>query len=180
MKFVESVEYKSPGDDSVHVQNTRFEKLHNDLCMYRYRDELGREMIFASYVDDIICCTTDKVLLERFFDHLRKIWAIECTDTLDCFLDIHFQRSDDGWSCKATMGSYIDEIGHRVGLIGSELVYTPFDPGFVITEEDLPDQPDPNLMEEFENLIGGIGSRLFSGTSLRHQLCCERPDQAFC
>ncbi len=49
--------------------------------MYRYRDELGREMIFASYVDDIICYTTDTGLRERFFDHLRKIWTIECRKT---------------------------------------------------------------------------------------------------
>ncbi len=27
---------------------------------------VGREMIFASYVDHIICCTTDKGLRERF------------------------------------------------------------------------------------------------------------------
>jgi hypothetical protein len=54
LKFVERVEHKSPGDNSVHVQNAKFEKLHDDQCMYRYRDELGREMIFASYVDDII------------------------------------------------------------------------------------------------------------------------------
>ncbi len=54
LKFVERVEHKSPGDDSVHVQNTRFEKLLDGQYMYRYRDELGREMIFASYVDHII------------------------------------------------------------------------------------------------------------------------------
>jgi hypothetical protein len=54
------------------------------------------QTIFASYVDDIICCTTDKGLLERFFDHLRKIWAIECTGKLDRFLGIHFQRMTVG------------------------------------------------------------------------------------
>ncbi len=54
LKFVEKVQYKSPGYNRVHVQNPRFEKLHDDQCMYRYRDELGREMNFASYVDDII------------------------------------------------------------------------------------------------------------------------------
>ena len=51
LKFVERVEYKSTGDNNVHVQNARFEKLHDDQC--RYRHEVGREMIFASYVDDI-------------------------------------------------------------------------------------------------------------------------------
>ncbi len=53
-----------------------------------------------------------------------------------------YSRSDDGWSWKATMGSYIDKIGQRFGLIGSAPVYTPLDPGFVITEDDIPDQPD--------------------------------------
>jgi len=167
LKFVERVEYKSPGDNSVHVQNAKFEKLHDDQCMYRYRDELGREMIFASYVDVIICCTTDKGLRERLFDHLRKVWAIECTGTLDRFLGIHFQRSDDGWSWKATMGSYIDKIGQRFGLIGSAPVYTPLDPGFVITEDDIPDQPDPKLMEEFRSLIGSIG---YCSTALRYDI----------
>ena len=50
LKFVVRVEYKSPGDNSVHVQNARFEKFHDNQCMYRSRDELGRDMIFASYV----------------------------------------------------------------------------------------------------------------------------------
>ncbi len=162
MKFVERVEYKSPRDDSVHVQNTRFEKLHDDQCMYRYRYELGREMIFASYVDDIIWCTTDMDLRERFFDHLRKIWTIEFTGT-----GIHFQRSDDGWSWKSTMGSYIDKIGQCFGLIGSVSVYTPIDPGFVITQDDIPDQPDPKLMEEFRILIGSIG---YCSTALRYDI----------
>ena len=43
LKFVERVEYKSPGDINV---------------------------------DDICCRTTDRDLRERFFDHLRKRWAI--------------------------------------------------------------------------------------------------------
>jgi hypothetical protein len=167
LKFVERVEYKSPGDNIVHVQNARFEKLHDDQCMYRYRDELCREMIFASYVDDIICCTTDKGLRERFFDHLRKISTIECTGTVDRFLGIHFQRSDDGWSWKATMGSYIDKIGQRFGLIGSATVYTPIDPGFVITEVDIPDQPDPKLVEDFKSLIGSMG---YCSTTLRYDI----------
>ncbi len=39
LKFVERVEYKSPGDDSVHVENARFEKLRDGQCTYRYRNE---------------------------------------------------------------------------------------------------------------------------------------------
>ncbi len=112
LKFVERVEYKSSGDNSVHVQNVKFEKLHDDQ-------------------------------------------------------GIHFQRSDDGWSWKATMGSYIDKKGQRFGLIGSAPVYTALDPGFVITEDDIPGQPDPKLMEEFRSLIGSIG---YCSSSLRYDI----------
>ena len=98
------------------VEYTRFERLVTDQCMFRYKDVRGREMIFASYVDDIICCTTDLELRERFFDHLRKTWGITHEGTLDMFLGIHFERSQDKWSWSATMGTYIDKIVKRFGL----------------------------------------------------------------
>ncbi len=41
--------------------------------------------------------------------------------------------------------------------MGNRVLYTPLDPGFVITEEDMPAQPDSKLMEEFRSLIGSIG-----------------------
>ena len=53
-----------------------------------------------------------------------------------------FPKVGYGWSWKTTMGSYTDKIGQRFGLIGSVPVYTPLDPGFVIMEEDIPEQPD--------------------------------------
>ena len=64
--FSEKVEYKD-ADEKIKVQYASFERLV-------YKDARGREMIFASYVDDIICCTTDLDLRERFFNHLRKTW----------------------------------------------------------------------------------------------------------
>ncbi len=53
-------------------------------------------------------------------------------------------------------------IAQRFGLIGSTPVHTTPDPGFVITEEDIPEQSDPKLMdskssEDFRSLIGSIG-----------------------
>jgi hypothetical protein len=65
------------------------------------------------------------------------------------------------------MGSYIDKIGQRFGLIGSAPVYTPLDPGFVITEEDIPEQPNSKLMEEFRSLIGSIG---YCSSALRYDI----------
>ena len=71
----EKVEFKD-ADGKIKVQYASFERLVTDQCMYRYKDARGREMIFAIYVDDIICCTTDLELRERFFNHLRKTWGI--------------------------------------------------------------------------------------------------------
>jgi hypothetical protein len=55
--FSEKVEYKDV-NGKLKVDYARFERLVTDQCMFRYKDA-GREMMFAIYVDDIICCTTD-------------------------------------------------------------------------------------------------------------------------
>jgi hypothetical protein len=47
------------------------------------------------------------------------------------------------------------------------VVYTPIDPGFVITEEDIPEQTDLKLMEEFRSLIGSIA---YCSTALRYDI----------
>ena len=70
------------------VEHARFERLVTDQRMFRYKDARGREMIFASNVDDTICCTTDLELREQFLDHLRKTWGITHEGTLDRFLGI--------------------------------------------------------------------------------------------
>ena len=40
----------------------------------RRRD--GQDHVDLHYVDDIIAATTDRVLREIFFDHIRKKWVI--------------------------------------------------------------------------------------------------------
>jgi hypothetical protein len=52
--FSENVEYKGV-NGKLKVEYARFESLVTDQCMFRYKDAQRREMIFASYVDDIIC-----------------------------------------------------------------------------------------------------------------------------
>ena len=73
--FSEKVEYKD-ANGKTKVEYARFERLVTDQCMFRYKDSRGREMIFASYVDDIICCTTDLELRERFFELGRQQWGL--------------------------------------------------------------------------------------------------------
>ena len=168
-KFAERVEATDPKNPNGPKRVTfgRFERLITDQCMYRYRDELGREMIFASYVDDIICCTTDRELRDRFFDHLRKTWAVTHEGTLDRFLGIHFERSKDGWTWSATMSTYIEKIAKRFGLEECRKVTTPMEPGFTLTEEDFADEPSEEMVTEIRSLIGSIG---YCATALRYDV----------
>ena len=164
--FSEKVEYTdSKGEKK--TEYARFEKLVTDQCMYRYRDAQGREMIFASYVDDIICCTTDPELRERFFDHLRKTWGITHEGTLDRFLGIHFERSQDKWSWTASMGAYIDKIVKRFGLEDSRKVTTPMEPGFALNAEDFLEEPTEAMVTEMRSLIGSIG---YCATAVRFDI----------
>jgi hypothetical protein len=164
--FSEKVEYKD-ADGKMKVECARFERLVTDQCMFRYKDARGREMIFASYVDDIICCTTDLELRERFFEHLRKTWSITHEGTLDRFLGIHFERGKDKWSWSATMGTYIDKIVKRFGLEESRGVKTPMEPGFVLTEEDFAEEPTESMISEMRSLIGSIG---YCATAVRFDI----------
>ena len=86
------------GKTRTRVEYCKFQRTLTDQCVYVYRDSLGREMLFLSYVDDIICATTDVELRDRFFDHLRKTWSITSEGTLDRFLACQFQRSEDKWA----------------------------------------------------------------------------------
>lgn len=165
-KFSEKVEYTDSRGEKK-TEYARFEKLITDQCMYRYRDAQGREMIFASYVDDIICCTTDLELRDRFFDHLRKTWGITHEGTLDRFLGIHFERSQDKWSWTASMGAYIDKIVKRFGLEDSRKVTTPMEPGFVLTAEDFIEEPTEAMITEMRSLIGSIG---YCATAVRFDI----------
>ena len=81
--FSEKVEYKDV-NGKLKVEYARFERLVTDQCMFRYMDARGREMIFA----------------------MRNTWGITHEGTLDRFLGIHFERSQDKWSLSATMGTY--------------------------------------------------------------------------
>ena len=165
-KFTENVEYKDAAGKE-RKETACFKRLITDQCMYRYKDAKGREMIFASYVDDIICCTTDLELRERFFDHLRKTWGITHEGTLDRFLGIHFERSKDMWSWSATMGTYIDKIAKRFGLEDCRKVTTPMEPGFAVTAEDFVEEPTESMVTEMRSLIGSIG---YCATAVRFDI----------
>jgi hypothetical protein len=43
-------------------RDTRFQNLKIDQCIYVFEDEDGSKMIWAHYVDDIICGTTNREL----------------------------------------------------------------------------------------------------------------------
>ena len=160
LKFEERVEttVRDPdGKTRKRVEYARFERLMTDQCIYRYVDTQGREMIFLSYVDDIICSTTDVDLRDRFFEHLQKTWKITKEGTLDRFLAVNFSRSKDRWSWRANMSSYISKIAARFGLTETRRYKTPMEPGFHLVEADFDEPPTEEMKTEMRSLIGSIG-----------------------
>jgi hypothetical protein len=87
--------------------------------------------------------------------------------TLDRFLGIHFERSQDRWSWSATMGTYIDKIVKRFVLEDSRKFATPMEPGFVLTEEDFKEEPSESMISEMRSLIGSIG---YCATAVRFDI----------
>ena len=53
LKFKEPVQATAvdKGARSSRVELVRFHRLKSDMCVYVYKDDLGREMYFLSYVD---------------------------------------------------------------------------------------------------------------------------------
>ena len=160
MKFKEKVVTTvtdSKGKKSSRVEYAKFERLMSDQCIYRYTDSEGREMIFLSYVDDIICSTTSVQLRDRFFEHLQKTWKITKEGTLDRFLAVNFSQSKDKWSWRANMSSYISKIAARFGLTETRQYKTPMEPGFHLVEADFEVPPTEDMKTEMRSLIGSIG-----------------------
>ena len=149
------------------VEIGRFHRMKTDQCMYIYRDARGREMLFLSYVDDIILASTDDDLRDEFLDHLRGMWKITAEGTLDRFLAVNFRRSDDKWGWKATVASYIDKIADRFGLTETRQYKTPMEPGFVLTEADFDTEPTEEMIHEMRSLIGSIS---YATTALRYDV----------
>ena len=157
--------FYSPSDSRTGVG--KFRRLQTDQCIYRYVDELGREMLLMHYVDDIVCATTDVELRKKFFSFLNESWNVTEEGVLNRFLGVHFERSADGWRWKATMGAYIDRIVQRFGLKDSRPADTPMDPGFVLKEDDFDEEPTKEMISEMRALIGSIG---YCATSCRFDI----------
>ena len=56
------------------------------------------------------------------------------------------------------MGAYIDKIVKRFGLADARTSRVPMDPGVVLTESDIKQEPTKEMIQEYRSLIGSIGS----------------------
>ena len=145
----------------------QFRRLSTDHCIYVYEGQNEERIYLAHYVDDIICGANDAKIREEFFSHLRGKWAITDEGTLDRFVGVHFTRSDDKRSWSATIGGYIDKIAKRFGMEQCRFADTPMDPGFVLTEHDLEEEPTEEMKSTYRSLIGSIG---FCATAVRYDI----------
>ena len=138
-------------------EGAKFRKLYMDHCIYIFIGKNGEEVVLCHYVDDIICATNNPELRELVLKHLRSMWNITDEGELTRFLGIHFRRSADKRTWEMSMGAYIDKIVKRFGLADARTSPVPMDPGFVLTESDIKQEPTKEMIQEYRSLIGSIG-----------------------
>ena len=138
-------------------EGVKFRKLYMDHCIYIFIGKNGEEVVLCHYVDDIICATNNPELRELVLNHLRSMWNITDEGELTRFLWIHFRRSADKRTLEMSMGAYIDKIVKRFGLADARTSPVPMDPGFVLTESDIKQEPTKEMIQEYRSLIGSIG-----------------------
>ena len=125
-----------------------------DDCYYKPKER--EEIVLSHFVDDIICGSNSYELRERFLDHLRQQWKITDEGVLKRFVGLNFVRNETGDRWEVSMGPYIDKVCKRFNLEDARRKETPMDAGFMITPEDIREDPTPEMEAEFRSLIGSI------------------------
>ena len=149
----------------------KFQRLYMDACIFRFVGKNGEEIILCHYVDDLIIGCNSIEVREKLLTHIREKWAVTDEGPMTRFIGLNFERSALGRRWSLSCAPYIERVGARFkaedGRFQDGRCDTPMDSGFVITPEDLKEEPTPEMLTEFRSLIGSIG---FAATTVRYDV----------
>ena len=147
------------------VDGCRFEKLYCDGCIYRFKGKNGEEIFLCHYVDDLIIGGNSPEIREKLLNHLRQKWGITDEGPMTRFVGLNFSRSANRKTWDLSCAPYIDRIAGRFELDDGKYHDTPLESNFVVTPEDLKNNPTPKQLARYRSLIGSIG---FAATIVRY------------
>ena len=148
-------------------EGCKFERLHMDACIFRFRGKNGEEIILCHYVDDLIIGSNSIQVREKLLKHIREKWDVTDEGPMTRFVGLNFGRSEDGLRWDLSCAPYIERVASRFGVDDGKLSDTPMDAGFVVTPEDLEEKATPEMLTEYRSLIGSIG---FAATTVRYDI----------
>ena len=145
----------------------KFKQLYMDACIFRFVGKNGEEIILCHYVDDLILGTNSSDLRDKVLEHIRQKWKVTDEGQMTRFVGLNFARSSSGKKWTMSCAPYIDKIGKRFNVDDGRYPDTPMDAAFVVTPEDLKEEPTEEMMTEYRSLIGSIG---FAATTVRYDI----------
>lgn len=132
-----------------------------DPCLF-VRNQQGRKLVVAIYVDDGLIAGSDDKLIDEFITQLKNEFQITVSQ-LENFLGMQIVQKEDG-TILVHQSSYVQKIIDRFNMTNANKVATPLVPG-EITEDQSPPAKDVPYRE-------AVGSLMFL-------MIATRPDLAY-
>jgi len=113
-------------------------------------------LIVATVVDDMLEITNDDELLREFNAYLEKHFIITDNGPMEWFLGVNFrQHPEGGWHASQT--AYVERCLRAYGVDDDPGCKTPMLKGFTVSEQDLCDNPDPEVVKLGKQMLGSLG-----------------------
>lgn len=136
-------------------------------AFYKHDFERNEHVSIAVNVDDMdIIANTDHVA-DRFVEDVSKHFKITDLGETHYPLGFEVKRDRAAHTISLNQGSYIDTIANRFNLINTKPIYTPMEPGAVLTKEQCP--KTPREYERMQNIPyrSALGAAWYAATVTR-------------
>jgi hypothetical protein len=111
-------------------------------------------LVIAIVVDDCLMTGNSEELRKEWLEFMSGFFTISDDGELKHYLGIKFERVKGGWY--ASQKAYLIRCLRRYGLLDAKTYDTPMDARFAVTEDDIDESAPPELIKEYQSLIGSL------------------------
>ena len=133
----------------------KFQQCPSDPCLFVLYDHNNQPLIIlTSYIDDLILAFRHKPIYNAFLAHIKTIWNITDSDTLNKYLGIHFKRlPHGGWQFDAS--AYIERAVAKYLRYPISAHKTPLPTNYAVVIP--PDhKTTPEQLKHFQSILGTL------------------------
>lgn len=160
---------QSPGlfHDSLEawLRNYGFKAINEDGTIFKL--VRGHEhVILTLFVDDGLCATNSESLYQTFLKDLRGKYDLSDQGDASFYLGVSIDHNVSTGVTTLGQEQFVQTMLERFNMVGCKPVSTPSEPNTHLVRGDQPRVPDPQLLRDYQRLIGG----------LMYLSCFTRPD----